>query len=50
MLASARIAARIPGARFEVLPATGHLSALEQPHAFGSRLLDFLRAVVPTGG
>jgi pimeloyl-ACP methyl ester carboxylesterase len=50
VLASARIAARIPGARFAVLPATGHLSALEQPQAFGSRLLDFLREVVPSGG
>ena len=43
------IAWAFPGARFAVLPATGHLSALEQPHAFGSRLLDFLREVVPRG-
>lgn len=49
VLASARIAARIPGARFAVLPVTGHLSALEQPHAFGTRLLDFVGEVVPSG-
>jgi 3-oxoadipate enol-lactonase len=49
VLASARIAARIRGAQFEVLPATGHLSALEQPRAFGSRLLEFLREIVPSG-
>ena len=43
VLASARIAARIPDARFEVLPDAGHLSAIEQPEAFGERLLDFLQ-------
>lgn len=47
VLASARIAARVPGARFEVLPAAGHISALEQPKAFGERLLDFLETRIP---
>jgi pimeloyl-ACP methyl ester carboxylesterase len=49
VLASARIAARVPGARFAVLPATGHLSAIELPRAFESRLLEFLGEVVPSG-
>lgn len=47
VLASARLAARVPGARFEVLPGAGHLSALERPRAFGERLLDFLGARLP---
>jgi pimeloyl-ACP methyl ester carboxylesterase len=40
--ASAVLAARIPRTRFVVLPATGHLSALESPQRFESVLLDFL--------
>jgi len=32
----------IPGARLEVIPHAGHLSALEQPEAFNRALLDFL--------
>jgi 3-oxoadipate enol-lactonase len=40
--ATASLAARIAGARLTVLPDTGHLSALEQPQAFGSVLLEFL--------
>ena len=47
VLASARIAARVPDARFEVLPTAGHLSAIEQPRAFGERLLDFLETRIP---
>jgi pimeloyl-ACP methyl ester carboxylesterase len=43
--ASAALAARIPGARFAVLPMTGHLSALESPQIFESRLLSFLADV-----
>lgn len=37
-----RMAARIPGATVEILPATGHLSMLEQPAAFDRALLAFL--------
>lgn len=40
--ATASLAARIAGAGLTVLPDTGHLSALEQPRAFGSALLEFL--------
>ncbi len=50
VLASGRLAARVRGARFEVLPETGHLSALEQPAAFTAALLDFLADVGPDGG
>jgi pimeloyl-ACP methyl ester carboxylesterase len=42
VLASASLAARIPGAHITVLPDTGHLAALEQPDAFESALLGFL--------
>jgi 3-oxoadipate enol-lactonase len=42
VLASASLAARIPDAQLTVLPDTGHLAALEQPHAFESTLLAFL--------
>lgn len=42
VMASASLAARIPGARLTVLPDTGHLAALEQPDAFESALLGFL--------
>lgn len=48
VLASARIAARIPGARFVVLPETGHLAALESPAEFGARVLSFLADAVPS--
>jgi pimeloyl-ACP methyl ester carboxylesterase len=47
--ASAALAARIPDARFTVLPNAGHLSALESPQRFESTLLDFLHEVVPSG-
>jgi pimeloyl-ACP methyl ester carboxylesterase len=42
-----RMAARIPGAEVQVLPATGHLLMLEQPDAFDRALLDFLRRLPP---
>lgn len=32
----------IPGARLEIIPKAGHLSALEQPEAFNRALLEFL--------
>lgn len=38
-----RMAARIPGATVEIVPATGHLLMLEQPAAFDDALLAFLR-------
>lgn len=37
------IAARIPGARVEVIADAGHLSNIEQPEAFNRIVLDFLR-------
>lgn len=45
--ASVALAARIPGAQFVALPDTGHLSALEQPDAFGAALLHFAAAQPP---
>jgi pimeloyl-ACP methyl ester carboxylesterase len=39
--AAVSIAAHIPGAELVALPDTGHLSALEQPDAFGAALLHF---------
>lgn len=40
-----QIAAGIPGARLEIIPKAGHLSALEQPEAFNSALLEFLNSL-----
>jgi 3-oxoadipate enol-lactonase len=40
-----RMAARIPGARFVVVPDAGHLANLEQPSAFDAALRDFLRSI-----
>ena len=40
----ARMAARIPGASLAVLPGAGHLANVEQPAAFATAVLDFLRA------
>ncbi len=40
-----RIAAGIPGARFEVVPAAGHLSNLEQPDIFNRTMLHFLAEI-----
>ncbi len=39
---AARMAAAIPGALCAVIPGAGHLSSLEQPHAFNAALLRFL--------
>jgi 3-oxoadipate enol-lactonase len=39
------IADAIPGARFVVIPAAGHLSNIEQPTAFNDAVLGFLTAV-----
>lgn len=39
---SRTIAARIPGARLEILPGAGHVSNLEAPEAFDKLLLGFL--------
>jgi 3-oxoadipate enol-lactonase len=43
--ASASLAAHLPMARLVVFPDTGHLSALEQPQAFGDALIEFLTEV-----
>jgi len=40
-----RMAARIPGARFVVVPQAGHLANLEQPAAFNAALSEFLRSI-----
>lgn len=37
-----KMAGRIAGAEFEVLPECGHLANLEQPAAFGAKVLEFL--------
>ena len=37
-----RIAARIPGARLEIVPDAGHSSTVEQPEAITKLLRDFL--------
>ncbi|HXH83139.1 MAG TPA: alpha/beta fold hydrolase [Candidatus Tectomicrobia bacterium] len=37
------LAKQIPGARLEVLPATGHTLNLEEPERFNAAVLDFLR-------
>ncbi len=39
------IAAAVPGARLEVLPGVGHMSALEAPDAVSERLITFLGSV-----
>jgi 3-oxoadipate enol-lactonase len=39
----ARMAAKIPNARFLLLPRSGHLPNLEAPEAFDAAMLDFLR-------
>ncbi len=38
------LAGRIPDARLEILPGCGHMANMEQPEAFNSVVLDFLRA------
>ena len=40
-----RMAAKIAGARYVCLPASGHLPNLEVPAAFNDAVLDFLRAL-----
>ncbi len=40
-----KMAAKIPGAKYTVLPSAGHLSNLEQPDAFNAVLKDFLEAL-----
>lgn len=42
---SRQIAARIPGARLELIPQCGHLPMLEQPEAVARLVLDFLKQV-----
>jgi pimeloyl-ACP methyl ester carboxylesterase len=46
----ARLAARIPGARYACLPGVGHLPNLEAPQLFNTAVLDFLRAALPDAG
>ena len=40
---STDMAERIPGAQLHMLSAAGHMANIEQPEAFNSALLDFLR-------
>jgi len=40
-----RMAAKIPGARFEVIAGAGHLANFERPAAFRAAIADFLDAV-----
>ena len=42
LAASQYMAAKIPGARLEVIPGAGHAANLDQPEAFNRLLLDFL--------
>lgn len=44
-----RMAARIPGARFVLVPGAGHLANLEQPLAFNAALSEFLQSIRVTG-
>lgn len=43
-----RMAAKIPGAKFTLLPGLGHLPNLENPAAFNAAVLDFLREALST--
>jgi len=43
----ARMAARIPGARYVALEGAGHLAYLEQPQAFNAAIEQFLRDALP---
>jgi pimeloyl-ACP methyl ester carboxylesterase len=47
--AARALAAGIPGARLEVIPDAGHLTALERPEEFAAILAEFLGAAVPDG-
>jgi len=44
-----RMAAKIPGARFKMLPGLGHLPNLENADAFNDAVINFLREVIPAG-
>lgn len=44
-----RMAARIPGARFVLVPGAGHLANLEQPAAFNEALSEFLQSIRARG-
>jgi 3-oxoadipate enol-lactonase len=46
---SKQMAAKIPGARLEILPGTGHLPALEVPEAFNQALERFLDSLETDG-
>jgi 3-oxoadipate enol-lactonase len=39
------MAAKIPGARHEIIPRTGHLSNLEAPEKFNAAVADFLQSI-----
>jgi 3-oxoadipate enol-lactonase len=39
------MAAKIPGARHEIIPRTGHLSILEAPEKFNAAVADFLQSI-----
>ena len=49
----ARMADKIPGARFATIAGAGHIANLERPEAFNAALADFLvaqiRPMVPIG-
>lgn len=42
-----RMAARIPGARFQVLPGAGHIANVETPAAFDRAVVEFLQETPP---
>jgi pimeloyl-ACP methyl ester carboxylesterase len=42
MAAKLRLGAAIPGARVEVVPASGHATPYDQPETFNRLLLEFL--------
>jgi pimeloyl-ACP methyl ester carboxylesterase len=44
-----KMAGSIPQARFEIIPAAGHLSNLEQPARFNAALEDFLSQLPAQG-
>jgi pimeloyl-ACP methyl ester carboxylesterase len=44
-----RMAQKIPGAKYVMLPGLAHLPNLENPAAFDTAVLDYLRDVLPRG-
>jgi pimeloyl-ACP methyl ester carboxylesterase len=44
-----RMAQKIPGARYVMLPGLAHLPNLENPAVFDTAVLDYLREVLPRG-